>query len=83
MENYTDNWKTNIDQISFYFVEEDPDSGSEDIKKECDVNCFDFFLLFSLFDGRHVWKYRSKFKRTALKLKKKKHKHTGKELEAH
>jgi len=32
----------------FYFVEEDPSRGSEDIKKECKINCFDFFF-FSLF----------------------------------
>jgi len=37
-----------INQITFYFVEEGPDRGSEDIKKECNVNCFDFFL-FSVF----------------------------------
>jgi len=33
---------------AFYFAEEGPGSGSEDIKKECDVNCFDFFF-FSVF----------------------------------
>jgi len=34
--------------IIFYFVEEGPGRGSEDIKKECNVNCFDFssFLSF-------------------------------------
>jgi hypothetical protein len=32
----------------FYFVEEGPDCGSEDIKKECNVNWFDFFF-FSVF----------------------------------
>jgi len=40
--------KKSINQITFYFVEEDPDRGSEDIKKECNVNCFDFFF-FSVF----------------------------------
>jgi len=35
----------NINQISFYFVEEGPGCGSEDIKKECNVNCFDFFFV--------------------------------------
>jgi hypothetical protein len=35
-------------QITFYFVEEGPGRGSEDIKKECNVNCFDFFF-FSVF----------------------------------
>jgi len=37
-----------IKQITFYFAEEGPGRGSEDIKKECNVNCFDFFF-FSLF----------------------------------
>jgi len=32
MENYTANWK-NLNQITFYFVEEGPGRGSEDIKK--------------------------------------------------
>jgi len=45
--NYTDNWK-NINQVTFYFAEEGPDRGSEDIKKECNVNCFEFFF-FSVF----------------------------------
>jgi len=40
IENYTDNWKKY--QITFYFAEEGPGRGSEDIKKECNVNCFDF-----------------------------------------
>jgi len=40
------------------------------------------FLLFCLFDGRHGWKNHNQLKRTALKYKKKKHMHTGKELEA-
>jgi len=38
----------NINQITFYFAEEGPGSGSEDIKTECNVNCFDFFF-FSVF----------------------------------
>ena len=46
IENNKDSWK-NINQIAFYFVEEDPGRGSEDIKKECNVNCFVFF--FSVF----------------------------------
>jgi hypothetical protein len=37
--------KKNINQITFYFVEEGPGCGSEDTKKECDVSCFDFFLF--------------------------------------
>jgi len=31
-----------MNQITFYFVEAGPGRGSEDIKKECNVNCFDF-----------------------------------------
>jgi len=75
--------ETNINQITFYFVEEGPGRASEDIKKECNVKCFDFFLLFCHFDGRHGWKNHSQLKRTALKQKNKKHMHTGKELEVH
>jgi hypothetical protein len=37
-----------INQITFYFAEEGPGQGSEDIKKECNVNWFDFFF-FSVF----------------------------------
>jgi len=37
-----------INQITFYFAAEGPGRGSEDIKKECNVNCFDFFF-FSVF----------------------------------
>jgi hypothetical protein len=37
-----------INQITFYFVEEGLGHGSEDIKTECNVNCFDFFF-FSVF----------------------------------
>ena len=82
IEVYTDNWK-NINRITFYFVEKGPGPASEDIKKEYNVNCFYFFLLFCLFDGRHVWKNHSQLKKSALKLKNKKHTHIGKELEAH
>ena len=35
---------------SFYFVEEGPGRGSEDIKKECNIICFDFFFSVSLMD---------------------------------
>jgi len=41
-----------IKRITFYFVKECPDRASEDIKKECNVNRFGFFLLFCPFDGR-------------------------------
>jgi len=40
--------KKNINQITFYFVEEGPGHGSGHIKKECNVSCFDFFF-FSVF----------------------------------
>jgi len=40
--------KKNINQITLYFATEGPGRGSEDIKKECNVNCFDFFF-FSVF----------------------------------
>jgi len=40
--------KKNIKQIALNIVEEGPGRGSEDIKKECNVNCFDFFF-FSVF----------------------------------
>jgi len=33
-----------INQVTFYFVEEGSGRGSEDVKKECNVNCFEFFL---------------------------------------
>jgi len=48
IENYTDNFKKYINQITFYFVEEGPGRVSENIKKECNFNCFDFFF-FSVF----------------------------------
>jgi len=35
----------NITQITLYFVEKGPGRGSEDVKKECNVNCFDFFFV--------------------------------------
>jgi len=39
----------------FFFVEGSPGRGSEDIKKECNVNCFDFFFfsafLIDVMDG--------------------------------
>jgi len=36
--------KKNINPITLYFAEEGSCCGSEDINKECDVNCFDFFF---------------------------------------
>ena len=60
----------NINQITFDFAEEGPGRGSEDIKKECNVNCFDFFFFSVLFDGRRCWKNHDQLNRTALKQKK-------------
>jgi len=57
----------NISQITFYFAEEGPGCGSEDINKECNVSCSDFFLFFCLFDGQHGWKNHNQLKGTALK----------------
>ena len=34
-----------MNQITFYFAEEGPGCGSEDIKKECNVKRFDFFFF--------------------------------------
>jgi hypothetical protein len=36
-------------KITFYFVVEGPGHGSEDVEKECNVNCFDFFPSFLSF----------------------------------
>jgi len=38
--------KKKINPITFYFVEDGPGRGSEDIKEECNVNCFDFSFSF-------------------------------------
>ena len=37
-----------MNHITFYFAEEGQGHGSEEIKKKCNVNCFDFFS-FSVF----------------------------------
>ena len=55
INNNTDNWKK-INQTTFNFAEENPDRGSVDTKKKCNVKCFDFFFFLCLFDGRHGWK---------------------------
>ena len=34
-----------INQVTFNFVEEGPGRDSEDIKKECNVNSFEFFFF--------------------------------------
>jgi len=46
--NYPKGNLLNINQITFYFAKEGPGCGSEDIKKGCNVNCFDF-CFFSVF----------------------------------
>jgi len=82
IENYRDNWKKNINPITFFFVEEGPGRGSEDIEEEYNVNCFDFpfssvFLMLVM-----VGKGHSQLNKTALKQTKKKHMHSGKALQA-
>ena len=54
-------------QIIPYVVEEGPGRGSEDINKECNINCFGVFFFSVFFDGRHGRKNHNKLKRTALK----------------
>jgi len=34
-----------MNHITFCFAEEGQGCGSEEIKKECNVNCFDFFFF--------------------------------------
>jgi len=73
--------KKNINQITFYFVEEGPGRGSEHIKRECNVNGFDVFFFSVLLWTS--WVEKSQHNRPALKQNKKKQMHTGNELEAH
>jgi len=73
--------KKNINQTTFYFVEDGPGHGSEDIKKECNVNCFDFFF-FSLFLMDVMGGKITINLRNCIKIKKKKYMHTGKVIEA-
>jgi hypothetical protein len=47
-------------------VEEGTGHGSEDIKKQRNVSCFDFFLSV-FFNGRHGWKNHNQLNRTVLK----------------
>jgi len=48
--------KKNVNEITFYFVEEGSGRGSEDIKKECKVDSFDYFFfsvfLLDVMDGK-------------------------------
>jgi len=62
----TASWK-NINQITFNFAEEGPGRGSEHIKKECNVNCFDFFFFLVFLMDVVGGKNRNQLKRTALK----------------
>jgi len=52
-------------------AEEGPECGSEDLKKECNVYCFDF-LFFSVFLMDVTVGNQSQLKRTGLKEKNKK-----------
>jgi hypothetical protein len=38
-----------MNKIAFYFAEEGPGRRSKDIKKECNVNCFDFIFFLQDF----------------------------------
>jgi len=49
IENNTDNWKKNINQVTSYFVEEGPGRDSE-IMKDCNVKCLDFFFFVFLME---------------------------------
>jgi len=72
-----------MNQIIFNFVEEVLGRGSEDIKKECNIKCSDFFYFSVFLTDVAGGKITVNLKRTALKQKKKKHMHIRKELEAH
>ena len=69
--------------MTFYFAEEGPGRGSEDIKRECTVNCFDFFFFSVILMDIMCRKNHDQLERTALKYNEKKHVHTGEGLEAH
>jgi len=55
-----------INQITFYFVEEGQGRGLGDIKKEFNINCFNFFF-FSVFLMDVMSGKISQIKRTAPK----------------
>jgi len=48
-------------------AEEGPGRGSEDIKKERNVNCFNFFFFSVFLMDVTAWKNHNQLKRTALK----------------
>jgi hypothetical protein len=56
-----------VNQKIFYFVEEGPGRGSEIIKGECNVSCFDFFFFSVFFMDVMGGKITINSKRTALK----------------
>jgi len=58
--------KKNTNQITFYFAEEGPGCGSQDIKTECNGTCFGFFF-FSVFLIDIMGGKINQLKRTALK----------------
>jgi hypothetical protein len=64
---YTENNTDNFKNITFYFVEEGPGRGSEDNKKECNVNCFDFIFCSVFLMDVKCEKNHNQLKRTALK----------------
>jgi hypothetical protein len=45
----------NVNRVTFYFVEDAPGRATEDIKKECKVDCFDFLFFSVFFVGRRGW----------------------------
>jgi len=53
--------------MTFYCVEEDPGRGSEDIKRERKVNCFDFFFISVFLMDVMGEKNHNQLKSTALK----------------
>jgi hypothetical protein len=52
-------------------------------RKNVTLTALIFFIIFCLFYGHRGWKIHNQIKRIVLKYKKKKHMHTGKDLEAH
>jgi len=64
IQKITHNWK-NINQITF--VKEGPGHGSEDITKECNVNCFDCFFFSVFLMDVMGGKINNKLERIALK----------------